>query len=686
LNKLYFLPLVFSGLVACSGGGGSDDDSSPDSFSFEDESGVALDEYVISEPVEVSGINTETTISITGGEYSINGGAFTEEEGELVDGDNVYVRVLSAETLNTETEATVTIGDEEDTFTVETVSIALRARAGVKSLTFTWPTVEGAELYRLLVKPDADSEFEQYGRDLDAAATGIDIEMPIHLTDWHNIEYKLEACTNAQCSETDAISVFSYMLRSIAYFKSSNPEELDRFGPLALSADGHTLAIGAPGEDGASLGINGDEGSNARSGAGAVYVFVKDDDQWRYHAYIKASNTGEADAFGSSLALSGDGNTLAVGAPYEDSSATGVDANQHDDGLENSGAVYTFKRNGDVWLQQNYIKSNQPGQNEHFGSKIAISSGGSTLAITAPGEDSSGSLVNPVRDELATDSGAVEMFEQLGDNWQFSALIKAHSVAAGESFGNSVALSANGNRLVVGAAEESSAGTGIDPADLSRNLNHSGAAYLFERSGGNWSFAHHFKSSNPASDQLFGSSVSISGDGSTIAVGAPGEASIAIGIDGDQSDRSNPESGAAYIFYENVDDWQQSAYVKSSNGDIADLFGSSVSLNANGDVLAVGAPGESSDDEGVSASQSSNDATDAGAAYSFHLEDQNWAQIKYIKAPNTDPGDHFGRYLALDASGKTLAIAAPDEQSSSALFGNTQSSNAEDKSGAAYLY
>lgn len=686
MNKYLLSPFLLIILVACSGGGGSDDDTSPDSFSFEDESGVSLGEYVISETIEVSGINTETPISITGGEYSINGAAFTDEDGELVDGDEVYVRVLSAETLDTETEATVTIGDEEDTFTVETVSIVLRARAGVKSLTFTWPTVEGAELYRLLVKPNANSEFEQYGRDLDAATTGIDIEMPIHLTDWHNIEYKLEACTNAQCSQTDEVSVFSYMLRSIAYFKSSNPEELDRFGPLAISADGNTLVVGAPGEDGASQGINGDEGSNARSGAGAVYVYVKDDEQWRFHAYIKASNTDEADAFGSAVALSSDGNTLAVGAPYEDSASIGTNGDERDNSLENSGAVYTFKRNGDVWLQQNYIKSAQPGHNDLFGQHLAMSSGGSTLAISVTGEDSSGSLINPERDELASDSGAVEIYEQVGDNWQFAAFIKAHSVATRENFGNALSLSANGNRLIVGAANESAAGNGLDSTVLERTRAQSGAAYLYERSSGSWNFAHYFKSSNPAEDQLFGSAVSVSGDGSTLAIGAPGEASIAIGINGDQSDTSNPESGAVYVFKHNGDNWQQSAYIKSSNGDIADLFGSAVSLNVTGAVLAVGAPGESSHGEGVSASQSSNEATDAGAAYSFVFDDENWAQIKFIKAPNTDAGDHFGRHLRLDASGNTLAIAAPEEQSSSALFGNTQSSNAEDKSGAVYLY
>src|SRR5499427_10159053 len=90
--------------------------------------------------------------------------------------------------------------------------------------------------------------------------------------------------------------------------------------------------------------------------------------QLKQVTYIKASNTHMGDHFGNggtleghSVALSGDGNTLAVGAPYESSNAKGVNGNQNDNSVYASGAVYIFvKRNG-VWSQQAYIKASNPG-------------------------------------------------------------------------------------------------------------------------------------------------------------------------------------------------------------------------------------------------------------------------------------------------------------------------------------
>ena len=77
-----------------------------------------------------------------------------------------------------------------------------------------------------------------------------------------------------------------------------------------------------------------------------------------------------------------------------------------------------------------------------------------------------------------------------------------------------------------------------------------------------------------------------------MAVGSAGEASIAIGVNGNQLDRSNAESGAAYVFNLEGDAWVQHSYIKASNGDIGDLFGSAIALNAAGSLLVVGAPGE----------------------------------------------------------------------------------------------
>jgi hypothetical protein len=81
-------------------------------------------------------------------------------------------------------------------------------------------------------------------------------------------------------------------------------------------------------------------------------VFVREGANWSQQVYVKASNTGWADRFGTSVALSGNGDTLAVGANSEDSNATGIDGDQADDSATQSGAAYVFVREGANWSQQ----------------------------------------------------------------------------------------------------------------------------------------------------------------------------------------------------------------------------------------------------------------------------------------------------------------------------------------------
>jgi hypothetical protein len=124
-----------------------------------------------------------------------------------------------------------------------------------------------------------------------------------------------------------------------AYLKASNTGADDYFGySLALSGD--TLAVGVYEEDSAAQGVGGNQDDNSAFDSGAVYVFRRTGTAWLQEVYLKASNTGEFDNFGHSLALSGD--TLAVGARGEDSAAQGVGGNQGDESASYSGAVYVF--------------------------------------------------------------------------------------------------------------------------------------------------------------------------------------------------------------------------------------------------------------------------------------------------------------------------------------------------------
>jgi hypothetical protein len=195
-----------------------------------------------------------------------------------------------------------------------------------------------------------------------------------------------------------------------AYLKASNTGAGDEFGD-SVAVSGDTVVVGAWGEDSSATGVNGDQADNSASNSGAAYVFVRSGGVWSQQAYLKASNTGAGDFFGWSVAVSGD--TVVVGAQYEDSSATGVNGNQADNSALDSGAAYVFVRSGGVWSQQAYLKASNTGAGDEFGRSVAIS--GDTVVVGAPSEDSSAVGVNGNQaDNSAADAGAAYVFTGLG--------------------------------------------------------------------------------------------------------------------------------------------------------------------------------------------------------------------------------------------------------------------------------
>lgn len=304
---------------------------------------------------------------------------------------------------------------------------------------------------------------------------------------------------------------------------------------------------------------------------------------WQVDAFIKASNTGEDDRFGVSVSLSEDGNTLAVGAYWEDSSVTGINGVPNQ-GASNSGAVYVFTRNQNGWIQQAFIKASNPGVDDYFGYALSLSSDGNTLAVGAYREDTLGSGLNPTPNQNSTDSGAVYVFARLGSSWTQQAFLKASNSSADASFGFAVDLSADGNTLGVGAPDES-------PVD-------SGAVYVFSRTAETWTEQAFVKASGTGAGDEFGRSLSLSADGTTLAVGAANEDSSVSGVGGTpNSDLTN--SGAAYVFTRTGNNWTEQAFIKASNPGESYWFGHSVSLSGDGNTLAVGARGEDSSTTGI---------------------------------------------------------------------------------------
>jgi FG-GAP repeat protein len=401
-----------------------------------------------------------------------------------------------------------------------------------------------------------------------------------------------------------------------AYIKASLPTDGANFGSsVVLSRDGNTMAVAAYYESSNATGINGNQADRSITEAGAVYIFTRSGTTWSQQAYIKASNTGnaavgdgfpEGDQFGYSIALSSDGNTLAVGAIGEDSNATGINGDQSDNSMGQSGAAYVFTRTGTTWSQQAYVKSSMTRPNVLFGYSMGLSANGNTLAVGEYDADRG--------------KGAIYVLTRTGSAWSHQARIQATNAENGDSLSYSLAISDDGNTIAAGAADEDCLTPGVNPpgCDMDQPMdNSSGAAYVFVRNGATWSQQAFLKSSNPAKQDWFGIRIAISGDGNTVAVGATNEDSASKGINGKQDDNSAPEAGAVYYFTRSGTTWTQQAYVKASNTRAGDEFGSSIALTEDGRTMLIGARGEDSGAKGINGNQADSSVRDAGAAYLF---------------------------------------------------------------------
>lgn len=180
---------------------------------------------------------------------------------------------------------------------------------------------------------------------------------------------------------------------------------------VALSADGSTLAVDSWGESSNATGIDGNQADTSANNSGAVYVFTRAAGAWSQQAYVKASNTRANAEFSRGLALTSDGNKLAVGARFETSGATGINGNQADTSAANAGTVYLFTRTGAAWSQQAYIKASNTGAGDAFGSRLALSADGTTLAVGGAGEGSQASGIDGNQaDNSASNAGAVYLY------------------------------------------------------------------------------------------------------------------------------------------------------------------------------------------------------------------------------------------------------------------------------------
>ncbi|MFZ1699379.1 MAG: hypothetical protein WBO10_08520 [Pyrinomonadaceae bacterium] len=283
----------------------------------------------------------------------------------------------------------------------------------------------------------------------------------------------------------------------------------DNFG-WSGAIDGDTAVVGANLDN---VGATTDQGS--------AYVFVRSGATWTMQQQLTAADGAASDQFGVSVGISGD--TVIVGS-YADDSARG--------------SAYVFKRNGTVWSQEQKLTAADGSPDDEFGWSVDIN--GDSLAVGA------------YRNSGGT--GAAYVFTRAGTVWSQQQKLTANDGQSLDQFGYSVAIS--GDSIISGATFDDGGGS------------IRGSAYVFVRNGAIWSQQQKLTASDGASNDNFGTSVTISGD------------SAAVGSHG--ADLSNAaDQGAAYIFGRNGTVWTEQQKISASDGSASDSFGGAVALGGN---------------------------------------------------------------------------------------------------------
>ena len=331
------------------------------------------------------------------------------------------------------------------------------------------------------------------------------------------------------------------------------------------------------------------------------------DTGWLEEQKLFASDGAAGDIFGESVSISGD--YAIVGASGDDDNGSG------------SGSAYIFLRSGTGWVQQAKLTASDGNANDWFGNSVSIS--GDYAIVGAFWDDDKGNA-----------SGSAYIFKRDGTTWSQQAKLTASDGNASAWFGWSVSVS--GNYAIVGAYQDDVNG-----------MANSGSAYIFLRSGTTWSQQAKLTASDSAAGDVFGCSVSISGDYAI--VGA------------NQDDVNGTDSGSAYIFKRDGTSWSEQAKLTASDGAVSDYFGQSVSIN--GDYAIVGAYLD--DDKGSS----------SGSAYILKRDGTSWSEEAKLTASDGAGIDRFGYSVSI-GNGYIIAGAYLDDDKgtdsgSAYMFGKT---------------
>jgi len=368
----------------------------------------------------------------------------------------------------------------------------------------------------------------------------------------------------------------------------------DWFGlSVALSADGNTAIAGAGLDD---VGANVDQGS--------ATIFVRSGTSWTQQQTVTQTGGAAGDYFGFGVALSSDGNTAIIGALSDD---VGANANQ--------GSATIFTRSGGVWTQQQTITKTGGAAGDLFGRSVALSADGNTAIVGAANSDVGANV----------DQGTATIFTRSGSVWTQQQTITQSTGAGTDSFGYAVALSSSGDTAIVGAYFD----------DVGANADQ-GSATIFTRSGSVWTEQQTITQTGGAAGDAFGFSVALSADGNTAIIGASRDD---VG--------ANTNQGSATIFTRSGSTWTQQQTITKTSGALNDTFGAAVAMSADGNTAIIGT---NYADVGANADQ--------GTATIFTRSGSIWTEQQTITQTGGAAGDAFGVSVALSSSGNIAIVGA----------------------------
>lgn len=348
--------------------------------------------------------------------------------------------------------------------------------------------------------------------------------------------------------------------------------------------------------------------------AGSVSVYKKSGSNWINSGKLLANEGGPYDMFGHTVAISGDGNTIAVGCPYDNNS---------------NGSVYIFARSGTTWNQQAKLTFTETQVGSYFGWSIDLSENGSTLAVGVPGQTHSTSG--------AVKIGACVIFKRTNVSWQEQIKLLPTSVTAGSpafSAGASVALSGDGLRVIFGSGGETNDG-----------VAGSGAAYIYLSNASSWSLEQKLVpvGAENLSKGVFGASVELNRDGSVAFVSGTGQS---------YTDPATPARfGAVYNYVRTSSTWSLNNKLQASDGLMSNMFGYSIKTNFEGNVLMVGAP-----------KQNTPSMYECGEVYIFSKVGVSWVERYRLFASDVAPFQQFGAAVSMSGDSVVAAISAKNSK------------------------